>query len=321
MSKRAFFYLLFAASVLVVTACSKASADDRATTNRATADEAVAPSVELDAVESDAANSDSANSATEPVLEEEPLREELAEETDEVANLFDAIDAGDVEVKFIAKSDKRGRILIENKTDQPIAVQLPSAFVGVPVLAQQFGGGGGGGGLGGGGGGGGQAVGGGGGGGGGLGGGGGGGQFSIPPAETTKIDVPLLCLDHGLKIPSSSKPYKLVRAEEHLTSHPEVIQLLAAYGRGELQRGAAQAAVWHTNSGVSWQELATKLNGTVRSMVRSSYFSQNEIQTALAYVGEATRRAALETQKNLADGGAPLDRTKTPSAYDEAYNE
>lgn len=305
MSKRAFFYLLFAASVLVVSACTKASADEPVT-----ASEPVSVSVE----------------AGDDALAAEPVEEETIEPSNEVANLFDAIDAGDIEVKFIAKSDKRGRILIENKTDEPLEVFLPNAFVGVP-LAQQFGGGGGGGrGGGGGGGGGGQSV-GGGGGGGGLGGGGGGrgggggGQFSIPPAETTKIDVPLLCLDHGLKIPSSSKPYKLVRAEEHLASHPEVVQLLAAYGRGELQRGAAQAAVWHTNSEVSWQELAAKLTGTVRSTVRSAYFSQNEIQTALAYVGEAARRAALEAQKTQEDDSSPLDSMATPSAYDEAYNE
>ena len=306
MSKRAFFYLLFAASVLVVSACTKASAD-----------EPVSLSVEADEVAL----------ATEPAQEETAVEEPTVEEdssepSTEVADLFDAIDAGDIEVKFIAKSDKRGRILIENKTDEPLEVLLPNAFVGVP-LAQQFGGGGGGGrgGGGGGGGGGGQSVGGGGGGGGQGGGGGGGGQFSIPPAETTKIDIPLLCLDHGLKIPSSSKPYKLVRAEEHLASHPEVIQLLAAYGRGELQRGAAQAAVWHANSEVSWQELAAKLTGTVRSTVRSSYFSQNEIQTALAYVGEATRRAALEAQKTQEDDSSPLESMASPSPYDEAYNE
>ncbi|MCO6454085.1 MAG: hypothetical protein J5I93_02115, partial [Pirellulaceae bacterium] len=93
--------------------------------------------------------------------------------------LFEAIEAGDIDVKLIPQSSKGGNVVIENKTKQPLTIQLPEAFAGVPVLAQigGIGGGLGGGGLGGGGlgGGGGQGLGGGFGGGGGRGGGGGGG--------------------------------------------------------------------------------------------------------------------------------------------------
>ena len=49
-----------------------------------------------------------------------------------------------VDVKFIAKSDHAARMIITNKTKQPLNLQMPEAFAGVPVLAQ-FGGGGGGG--------------------------------------------------------------------------------------------------------------------------------------------------------------------------------
>jgi hypothetical protein len=238
--------------------------------------------------------------------------------------LFRAMDEGQVDVKFIAFNDRAARILIANKLKQPIHLKLPEAFAGVPALAQFGGGGGGrgGGGFGGGGRGGGssgggqQSVGGGlGGGGGGLGGGGGGGGFfSIPPEQTAKINVAVVCLDHGLQNPSSSNPYKIVPAEEHL-DRPAVIELLKAFGKGELQHGATQAATWHLNNDMNWDELAAKLQGTRRSVRRPPYFSREEIQAAVAYATEATRLAeanaelyrrikAEKAQREAADSGA-----------------
>ncbi|MEN0109352.1 MAG: hypothetical protein AAF805_01390 [Planctomycetota bacterium] len=226
--------------------------------------------------------------ADEPTTAEEPV------------GLFDAIDEGLVDVKFIALNDRRGNVMVENKTDAELRLRMPEAFVGVPVLAQQFGGGGGG--LGGGGG---QAVGGGGGGGGrggfggggrgGAGGGGGGGQFrSVPAEKVARISVPLVCLEHGKPDPTAAAPYELVRAEEHLSDKPEVIELLEAYGRGGLDAGAVQAAVWHSTDDMSWGELAAKRTGSPSNPVRKPYFTADQIQSAMAYHIQATR-VAIET--------------------------
>jgi hypothetical protein len=115
--------------------------------------------------------------------------------------------------------------------------------------------------------------------------------------------VAVVCLDHGLRDPSSSKPYQMVPIEEHV-KNPAVIELVKAFGRGELQHGAAQAAAWHLNSGVSWQELAAKQQGTERSLVRPPYFSPYEIQAAVAYAGEAARRGQLaQMERDLAAAG------------------
>lgn len=263
MSLRACLYLLMAASVLALSAWTNAAE----------------PSVTRDA-EPSVTGEPSATGDAEPI------------------GLFDAIDEGLVDVTFIAKNDEQGRVIVENKTDKPVNFRMPEAFVGVPVLAQFGGGGGmGGGGMGGGG----QAVGGGGGmggggmGGGGMGGGGmGGGAFSVEPEKAAKISVPLVCLEHGKRIPSSKKPYKMVRAEDELSSKPEVIELLTALGRGQLNRDAAQAAVWHSTDNLSWQELAAKLDGTERSTVRNAYFTAAEIQAAIAYHSEAVRLAAVK---------------------------
>jgi hypothetical protein len=210
---------------------------------------------------------------------------------------FKAMNDKQVDVKFIAKSDRAARVIITNKTKQRLDLQMPEAFAGVPVLAQigggGFGGGGrGGGGFGGGGGGGQQSVGGGGLGGGGGGLGGGGGVFSIPPQQTAKINVPVVCLDHGLRNPSSSRPYKIVPADEHI-DRPAVIELLKAFGRGQLDHQSTQAAAWHLNNDLSWQQLAAKLAGTRRSPSRPPYFSRQQIQAGVAYATEATRLAAL----------------------------
>src|SRR4051812_46575739 len=48
--------------------------------------------------------------------------------------MFAAMEAGDIEVKLIAKSDAEAQIRIKNKTDRPLSVQLPETFAGVPVL-------------------------------------------------------------------------------------------------------------------------------------------------------------------------------------------
>jgi hypothetical protein len=220
----------------------------------------------------------------------------------DAVDIFAAVDDGQADVLFIARNDHAARVIITNKTKQPLSVRLPEAFAGVPVLAQFGGGGGGRGGGGGGFGGGGQggqqqSVGGGGGGGfgGGGQGGGGGGFFSVPPEKTIKVNLPVVCLDHGLRDPSSSKPYKMVPILDHI-QRPEVAELMKAYGRGELQHGAAQAAAWHLNSGISWDELAAKLTGTVRSHSRAPWFSGEEIRAGMAYANEARRLAEVNAE-------------------------
>jgi hypothetical protein len=246
-------------------------------------------------------------------------------------DLFEAMESGIVDAKFIARDSLRGRIVITNNTPNPVNVQIPDAFIGVPQVQAQFGGGGGfgGGGLGGGGfgGGGQQSVGGGGGGFGGRGGGGGGrggggfggrgggggrGRFNVPPEKVVRVDVPLLCLDHGLREPSSSKPYSIEPIENYVED-PALIAIIGAYAAGDLPTGAAQAAVWNLSSGVSWGELAAKQTGTVRSIVREPYFSADEIQAAMAIVADA--RSATFGQKVEP---RPFEAKKKAAADDEA---
>jgi len=74
-----------------------------------------------------------------------------------------------------------------------------------------------------------------------------------------------------------------------------LIEIIKAYANGELPRGASQAAVWHINSEVSWEVLASKLTGTVRHINRSPYFSHNEVRAAMAIVQRAKTMTANKT--------------------------
>ncbi|MBR0225728.1 MAG: hypothetical protein IJL92_06700, partial [Thermoguttaceae bacterium] len=66
-----------------------------------------------------------------------------ADETQAI-ELFQAIDEGLVEVKLTPKNSLKSSLSVTNKTDKAIVVEMPSAFAGVPVLAQPGGGFGGG---------------------------------------------------------------------------------------------------------------------------------------------------------------------------------
>jgi len=198
----------------------------------------------------------------------------------ETVELFKAMEDGVITAKFIPKDAKEARVFFKNKGDKPLNVKLPEAFAAVHA---QFGGGGGAGG-----GGGGQGV---GGGGGGIGGGGGGGGvFNIAPEDVIDAKVDCLCLDHGKPDPNPRMNYKLVPAESYV-KRPDVIEVLKIYGSGNAAHSVAQAAVWHLNNDMSWQELAAKPKSVRRFAPREPYFHPKVLQVAVKLAEVAKERA------------------------------
>src|SRR5262245_11635820 len=51
-------------------------------------------------------------------------------------DLFEAVAAGTIEARLILRDETVGRVVVTNKTRQPVSIKLPEAFAGVPVLAQ-----------------------------------------------------------------------------------------------------------------------------------------------------------------------------------------
>ncbi len=214
---------------------------------------------------------------------------------DQTVEMFAAIQSGDIAVQLIPKDSTQCRILIKNNTDKPLNVQLPEAFAGVPALAQAgaarstgnrnttAGGGN-------------QTMGGGMGGmGGGMGGMGGGmGMFNVPPEQVGQLKVATVCLEHGKGEPRAAIHYE-IKPLEGVTTKPGVRELCEMLAHGRINQRAAQAAAWHLNNGMTWQELATKrlrfANGSSQS-----YFSPQEIQGGMKIAAAATQLAE-ERQK------------------------
>lgn len=215
----------------------------------------------------------------------------------QTVEFFEAIQRGELAVKLIPKDSTECRVMMENKTKRPLTVKLPEAFAGVPILAQAgFPGGdagrgargnrgGGGGGYGGG-----QGFGGGFGGYGGFG-GMGMGMFNIPPEKVAQLRVPTVCLEHGKAEPRPHMAYE-IKPLEAFTTKPGVRELCAMLGKGQISQRAAQAAAWYLNNDMSWQELAAKQLRYANGM-RRSYFSPQELQTAMQIASEALRTAKL----------------------------
>ncbi len=248
-----------------------------------------------------------------------------------VVGLFEGMESGEIEVKFVPANAERATVVLKNKSGKPLQVRLPEAFAGVPVQAQFGGGGFGGGGLGGGGlggggfggggfgGGGGQGLGGGFGGGGfgggglggggfggGLGGGGfGGGLMNLSPDRVRRLKVTTVCLEHGKKDPNPRMKYTIVPIEK-FTKKKEVAELCKLLGTGRINRDAAQAAAWHFTDNMSWRELANKVGVVHLNGMREPFFSPQEIAVGMRLASYCRQRVEMmeKRERSLSEGGS-----------------
>jgi len=226
---------------------------------------------------------------------------------DEKVELFAAMAANQVEVKFIPRDAEQARLIVKNKTNKPLNVELPEAFASIPVLAQGgFGGAGGAGGAGGGGQAGGGGFGGGGGGqGGGQGGGGGGFFMNVAPEKAQEIKVAMLCLEHGKPDPRPAMPYT-IKPLSAFSTDPALRELVKMFGRGQLSHASAQAAAWHISNKMSFEELAAKQIRRA-SGERYPYFSRQDIQAAMAIANAAKVQAQQNATTNGTNGSLSPD--------------
>lgn len=249
-----------------------------------------------------------------------PLSKTKFDPSAEKVEMFAAMEAEQIEVTVIPKDEFGGNLFIKNNQKEPLNVQIPEGFVGVPVLAQ-FGGMGGtgtGGGVGGnnnGGGGQNQAFGGGGGGqfggggGGGQFGGGGGGFFSIPAEKTLRVPYTSVCLEHGKASPHPRTPYRVVPVEEY-SDDPILQTVVRMVATGRLNRESAQAAAWHVANGKSWQELASMKYDRV-GQPDTPFFSMQQLQAASQIVATAEHVAKEgAAEQPVLDDPQPVRRVR-----------
>ena len=259
------------------------------------------------------ATEESAEAPAKTTLKERRLARAKARSADQdlpTVAFFDAIEEGTIEVKVFPKDATQAKVVVKNKTDKPMRIEVPEAFVGVPVLAQFGGGGGGrgrggggnrgggGGNRGGGGGGGQQGFGGGGGGfggGGGGRGGGGGGVFNIGPDAVIKKSLTTVCLEHGKDDPNPRIPYEL-KPIESFTKDAKVVEVLGMLGRGEVSQEVAQAASWHLMDNLTWQELAAKIGVEHLDGSVEPFFTYEQVAVAKELHAVVSRR--IEERKS-----------------------
>ena len=243
----------------------------------------------------------------------------------ESVKMFEGMASGTVDVTIKPKDATDSTMIFVNKTDKPLAIEVPATFSAVPVM-RQFGGGGGGRGGGGGGRGGGggqggiqQGIGGGGGGGrgggglggggGGRGGGGGGGVFNIPAGKSGKLKIKTVCLEHGKPDPRSSIEYRL-QPLENLTNDPKVAETIRMLAEDEITQNVAQATTWHLTDGLSFDFMLTMNRVERMGGYFERFFNVDELKAAVEVLAEAGRRAVMRAEMEDDKGSVPSAETE-----------
>lgn len=107
---------------------------------------------------------------------------------------------------------------------------------------------------------------------------GGGSSWSVAPDKSIRESVKTVCLEHGKRDPNTSVKYE-IRPITDVTDSNEVAVLCSLVGTGKVDQNAAQAAVWHLNNDMSWEDLTAKRNRTL-GRPSTPYFNRDEIQLA-----------------------------------------
>lgn len=248
------------------------------------------------------------------------LRQLSLDESAEVVELFDGIDAGQFQVKLAALSANEANVFIKNTTDAPLTVAVPKAAVGVPILPQIVGpqgnffgnnqnqgpglnnglgqglntlqGGQS------------QSI---------------GGQFqpfgnnqqsgflngtglgngknnfgnpaqfngffSIPPEKTVQIKMRTVCLNYGLPDPNPGIAYELRRVDSEITN-PVLCELLESYSP-RIDRDAMQAAAWHLTNNFTWKQIQHLPDNAVSALAGGRMFSAKDLKAAQSLIKQA----------------------------------
>jgi hypothetical protein len=268
-----------------------------------------------------------------------PIRNLSLDPTASKVELFDGMETGSLSARMIANDITGGNVFIENKTNKPLTIIMPEAFVGVHVFKQMGGMMGGMGGMGGGmmggmggmggmmgrGGMGGQSMGGGMGRGmmggmgggmggmGGMGGGMGGGFFSIPPFKVAQVPFQSVCLNYGKPDPIPLMTYRLTPLEDY-TDDKVLQSFLRIFGTSQIDYSIAQAAAWHLTDKLTGQDLAglSKLRIPGDDSSKIPVFSAAQLSAADMLVS-VSKKQAVELEKLEANKPAPVKkRTLAP---------
>jgi len=202
-----------------------------------------------------------------------PPLQSSAAETDVVC-LYDAMEAEQVTVRFIAINGSKSNVVFTNLTEEAIAIRLPDAVVAVPAsnaddesadairgrrdLPKVES----------------QAV---------------GGAFQatrrgsrsvaegsgavlkLPPKKTKRMTATTVGLEFGKAVPNARVEYALVRPETKVND-PRLMELFRQLGSQQVNPFIGQAIAWHLTDDKSWNELS---HGGSNSRTISNYLTSS----------------------------------------------
>jgi hypothetical protein len=120
----------------------------------------------------------------------------------------------------------------------------------------------------------------------------GGGMFNVAPGVVGKAKFVSVCLEHGKPEPTPRMKYT-IKPLTALSDKPEVAELCKMLVRGEIDQVSAQAAAWHLQDGLSWEQLALKEKVHLSNGYVEMYFNRGNLALAM----QATRAAGERAQR------------------------
>ena len=168
-------------------------------------------------------------------------------------DLFEARDKGQLAVRFVPASERKGALTLSNRTPAPLAIRLPDTLGAVPVLAQfqppaQI-----------------------------LGLGLPGARnnqvfraaawgaerhprvVQLPPRGVISIALTGVCFEYGKRTPNSRMRYELVPVQQ-VAADGRLAAALQSLADESYDQQAVQAVAWHLANGMTWQSLRGKFS-------------------------------------------------------------
>jgi hypothetical protein len=124
----------------------------------------------------------------------------------------------------------------------------------------------------------------------------GGGMFNVEADKVQKVKIASVCLDHGLTDPSPRVPYKPIPIDSY-AKDPAIAELVKLMISGRLDQHSAQAAAWHIQNGLSWEELANKIGIKHINGTKEPYFTASQLERAFV----AAHAAKIQAEKNSSE--------------------
>ena len=125
-------------------------------------------------------------------------------------------------------------------------------------------------------------------------------SVTVPAGQTVELTLPALCLNYGLKTPTSKDKLELVDVEDYTRDVRvrKTLRSLATYGTSF---GVAQAALWNVANGLSFDLMAQKAGSTAKGDVLMNLY---EVALAAKFVDAVDTSSAtdLVDPATLAEG-------------------